>query len=347
MSIYSNIISSNKNINFTILCTQLEEISKKFDFENVILKKNPFKQINIFNKILSIIFVYLYIKFNKNKFHVIEYFTLPFISVRKSINVVTIHDLRKIYFSELFIINLIFKLIYKILLSTADKIIAVSETAKNELQRYFNFKNIIVSYNAISEEYHKKVNSSELLKIKKKYKLPKKFIISVGHLEKRKNFLRLIDAVKILKDNNININLIIVGQKSDQFEKIIRRVKKFNLKSNIKIFSKVDDYELLCFYKLSKLFVYPSLYEGFGIPTLESMSTNLPIVLSNSDIFREITSSKYCYFDPNDPLSIANKIRFVLNDPLIKKNMVRFGKKRIKKFKPSYISNKIIRSILK
>ena len=176
--------------------------------------------------------------------------------------------------------------------------------------------------------------------------MPKKFIISVGHLEKRKNFLNLIKAINILKKNNINIKLIIVGQISDQFKIINDELERLNLNSYVKIFSNLNDYELKCFYRLAELYVYPSIYEGFGIPMLECMALNLPMVLSRKEIFMEITKGKYQYFDPHDPLSIANKINFVVNNVSMKKKMISYGQKRLKVFDQNYQAKKLINSII-
>ena len=178
--------------------------------------------------------------------------------------------------------------------------------------------------------------------IKKKYKLPKKFIITVGHQEKRKNYLRLIKAIKILKKNDKNIFLVIVGQKADETENIYNLVKSLNLNSNIKIFSNLNDFELRCFYKLADLFVFPSIYEGFGIPILESMAANTPMVISNTEVFREITLDQGAYFDPFDPLSIATKIKYVLSEKNLKNRLINFGKKRVKLFTLSSQKKNII-----
>lgn len=346
LSIYREMIANYKNVKFTLIYTDFKDIKKEFNFPNVNFKKNPFSQSNLILKILSVFYVYFYLTYSDKKFDVVEHFTLPFIKIRGSINVVTIHDLRKIFFSNFFLTNIFFRIVYKIFLSSVDKIIVVSFSAKKELMQYFKFKNIIVSYNVITENYKKKIKQDYLIKIKKKYKLPKRFLISVGHLEKRKNFVNLIKAIKILKENKLNLNLIIIGQKSDETENIFNEIKNLKLSSNVRIFSNLNNDEVLCFYSLADIFIYPSLYEGFGIPMLESMASKLPIVLSNTQVFREITKNKYFYFDPNDPLSIANKIKFVFSDMFIRQNMVNYGQKRIKIFNPSVQAKKIYSNVI-
>ena len=153
--------------------------------------------------------------------------------------------------------------------------------------------------------------------------------------------MRLISAIDILKKDGHNIKLIIIGQKADETKKINRLIIKLNLSQNIKIFSNLNNFEVRCFYKLASLFVFPSIYEGFGVPLLEAMASSLPMVLSNTEVFREITQNKYSYFDQYDSLSIANRIKFVLLNKALQKKMIIYGKKRIVYFSAKVQSNQI------
>ena len=257
---------------------------------------------------------------------------MPFFSIINCKSVFTIHDLRRIYFSKIFYKRIFYKIFFKFFLNKASKIIVVSEGIKNELLRYFNNLKVKVIYNTIDPKLFSKITKKQIKTIKKKYNLPSKFLITVGHQEKRKNYLRLIKAIKILKYNDRNISLIIIGQKADETENIQKLINHLKLNSNIKIFSNLNDFEVRCFYKLADVFVFPSVYEGFGIPILESMAANIPMAISNTEVFREITLGQSIYFDPFDPLSIATKIKYVSSDKYLKQKLVNFGKKRIKTF---------------
>ena len=112
------------------------------------------------------------------------------------------------------------------------------------------------SYNTINLKLFRRISKKDLNLVKKKYKLPSKFIISVGHQETRKNYLRLIKAVKILNEDKQNINLIIVGQKANETHDINKLIEDLNLSSRVKIFENLSDYELRCFYRLANLFVF-------------------------------------------------------------------------------------------
>lgn len=332
LGLYSELIKKNKNKNFLIIYTSFTEVRRYFNYPNVTFKKNKFNQDNYIKKIFSILYIYFFTLLNSKKIRSIEFFTLPFLKIKKCYNIFTIHDLRRIYFSESIFIKFLYKFFFSFFLRSADNIIVVSHSIKKEILSYFNKLKVSVIYNTIDYSSFKKINNKNLIKIKKKYNLPEKFILCVGHLERRKNYIRLIKAINILNQDKEKINLVIVGQKSSETQKIQNIIEELKLKKNIKIFNKLNDFEVRCFYKLSSLFVFPSTYEGFGIPILEAMASKTPMVLSNTDVFREITENKYIYFDQYDPLSIAQNIKLVLGDKKLQKKMINYGNKRIISF---------------
>ncbi len=332
LKLYSELIKSSKKKNFLIIYTSFNDVKNYFNYPNVTFKKNNFYQDSYLKKIISIFYVYFFIKLNSKKIKTAEYFTLPFFNPIKCKSIFTIHDLRRIHFSNTFYKKIVYKIFFKFFLNKANKIIVVSEAIKKEILHYFNNLKVKVIYNTIDPKLFLKISKRQINLIKKKYNLPSKFIIAVGHQEKRKNYLRLIKAIKILKNNDKNISLVIIGQKADETEKIYKLIDQLQLNSNITIFSNLDDLEVRCFYKLAEIFVFPSLYEGFGIPILESMAANTPMAISNTEVFREITLGQSIYFDPFDPLSIATKIKYVLSEKSVKQKLVNFGKKRMNTF---------------
>ena len=333
LNFYTELVLKEKKKTFIIIYTSEDNLKPFVNFQNVEFKKNPIHQDNYFKKLLSIIYVTVFSNYNSNKINTIEFFTLPFYRLSKSKNIITIHDLRKLFFSKFFLNKFFLNFFYKIFLKKIDRIIVVSNSIKKEILNLTGNLNVSVIYNTIDEKFFQKINSKKLLSIKKKYNLKKNFLLTVGHQEKRKNFIRLIKAIYILKKDIKNIQLIIIGQKSDQSVKIRKLIYDLDLDKNVKILSNLEDSEVRCFYRLSKLFVFPSIYEGFGIPILESMASKLPMVLSNIEVFREITENQYEYFDEFDPLSIANKIKFVLNQKKIRDKMIIYGIKRVNFFR--------------
>lgn len=342
VTLYAELIKVNKDKQFFIVHTpDYKEVKKIFNFKNVSFVNNPISQENYLKKLVSVIYIFFYIKIKFRKLSAVEYFTLPFLKTNNCKNIFTIHDLRKIYFSNFFINKIAFKFFFKYFLKKVDKVIVVSKSMKLEMSKIFGKLDMSVVYNTIDKKSFEKISKKEIFIVKKKYNLPKKFILSVGHLEKRKNYLRLIEAIHILKKTKYDVKLFIIGQKADETHKISLLIKKLKLQSNVKVISNLNDYEVKCFYKLAKLFVFPSIYEGFGIPILESMASKLPIVLSDTKVFREITENKYSYFDQYDPLSIANNIKFVLMNREIQKKMIKYGNRRINYFSLNFQKKKL------
>ena len=333
LNLYSGLIKANKNKQFFIIhSTYYTEVKKILNYRNVSFIRNPISQENYLIKLISVIYIFFYIRVKFKKLSAVEYFTLPFFRISNCKNIFTIHDLRKVYFSDFFLNKIAFKFFFKFFLKKVDKIIVVSRAMRKEMSENFGKLDMSIIYNTIDKKSFRDISIKDINFVKKKYNLPKNFILTVGHLEKRKNYLRLIKAIDILKKTNYTVKLFIIGQKADETNKVSNLIKRLDLNKNIKVISNLNDFEVKCFYKIASLFVFPSIYEGFGIPILESMASDLPIILSNTEVFREITQNQYLYFDQYDPLSIANNIKFILMNKDIQKRMIRYGRKRVNYF---------------
>jgi glycosyltransferase involved in cell wall biosynthesis len=210
----------------------------------------------------------------------------------------------------------------KILADKASKIIAISQSTKDDLISLFNINpsKIEVIYLANSIQLHSNV----------KINIPGEFILFVGNRDGYKNFNKFIKAVsKVLKEKH-EISIVCVGGgefKKTEFELFIElgihnRVKQYNLKDNI----------LAEYYSKALAFVFPSLYEGFGIPILEAFACKCPLICSNTSSLPEIAQNGAKYFDPYSEESIYLAIKNVLDDDLEKQLIVRNGSERLKYF---------------
>lgn len=215
----------------------------------------------------------------------------------------------------------------------ADIIIAISEHTKKDLIKYFDCpeNKIKVTPLACDEIFYKKINEVEKNKIVRKYGINKPFIFNLGSLEPRKNTLGLIKAYRLLpKKMQDKYHLVIGGGKGWLNSSIHDYVRKYNLCTNIKTVGYIRDEDLPAFYQSAKCFVYPSFYEGFGIPPLEAMASNCPTLVSNNSSLPEICQEGAIYCKPNDIEDISKKIEQLLissNEGLIKK-----GETQAKKF---------------
>ena len=291
-------------------------------FKNVnFIKTN----INSKNNLLNILKSYFFWRKNLKYYNldIFETFRLPLFYKFSKITILTIHDLRYL-FSKFSGYKKFFNFVYcKIFLRIIDQFIVVSNSTKNELKYKLNFNNVTVIENGIDKHKFKNLNSSLKLKLNFDTQTKNKFIFNVGLFELRKNYLNLIYSIKKLK--NYKIKLIIAGNANSKNELIYKKhlqniIFKNKLNYRVKLLSNLSDDEIKILYKNCSLFIFPSIYEGFGIPVLEAMSFNKNIILSNIPPFREmIKYNKKIFFDPNDPSDIANKINLNLNDSKINK----------------------------
>ena len=272
-------------------------------------------------------------KFLKNeKIDYFEGFNLPSIQNPTGKTFHTIHDVRGIYKEFSTWEHIISKPAHIRSLRRVDSIITVSETMKAEILKLCPDADISVIYNGLNHKNFANVQQDTVDKIKKELNLPSEFILSVGHFEHRKNYLNLIDAVNILKKLKFKIPLVIVGNDNGTKKIIDKKISQENLSDLVHIHSNLTDAEVQVLYKTCNLFIFPSTYEGFGIPILESMAMNTPIILSDLKVFKEITQNKGIYFNPHDPNDIAKCIKETLMDEDLLNDMKHYGLTRVKDF---------------
>jgi glycosyltransferase involved in cell wall biosynthesis len=231
-----------------------------------------------------------------------------------------------------------FQRILKNSLTSLDLVVTVSNSMLNEIYPYCDNTPICVVPNGVDVDYYRTPPSGdELMAFQKKYFLPEGFILTIGHLEKRKNYLRLIEAMASLQKLGRNCNLVIIGNNSGYRSVINKQIAKYGLQCRIKILSGLTDAEIKCAYWLCQLFVFPSVYEGFGIPVLEAMAVGRPLALSDIPVFREITENQGIYFDPTDAESIASVVDQIMSSEREQSRIISYGHTRIASFDYSEI----------
>ena len=205
----------------------------------------------------------------------------------------------------------------------ADAIITISKNTKSDLMNYYNIPSskIFVTHLGVNLESIK--FSSNIIK--------DPYILYVGDRKRYKNFITLLKAYCISKKINQNFKLVLFGG-GKLFNSELDIIRKFNIKKNsILQFSGTDE-DLSSFYKYSNLFIFPSKYEGFGLPLLEAASKNCPIACSDLKVFKEIMGDSVQYFDPNSTDSIIYNLEKILFSESLKKELADKALKRINNF---------------
>ncbi|MEZ5503148.1 MAG: glycosyltransferase family 1 protein [Halioglobus sp.] len=261
-----------------------------------------------------------------------EVFSLPVVTSPTGLTVVTVHDIRGLQPASGLTERAVYKVYLARSLCRADHIITVSEAMKRELTGLCPGIPVSVIHNGIDPHSYRAVTDAELALVRDRYRLPREFVLAVGHFEARKNYLRLIDAMALLRDRGRVCPLVIVGNDSGLRRQVSARARSRGLGNDVILLGGLTDQEVRCIYRLCHLFVFPSAYEGFGIPALESMAAGKPMALSDIPPFREITQDTGVYFPHDNVELMANAIENVLDSNSERDRQVAYGNQRVQAF---------------
>ncbi len=267
------------------------------------------------------------------------------LSIKKSgiKTVVTIHDLIYLKYPEYF--GLINRKIYewkaKTACETADLIIAVSEQTKTDLIQYFQVspQKIKVVYQGCDPAFRVQQNEAVKKAVRLKYNLPSKFILQVGTIEARKNLLL---TVKALKNIPANVFLVVVGRQTDYINLIKNYLVKEALQNRVLFLSTVSFRDLPAIYQLAAVFVYPSRYEGFGIPIVEALCSGTPVVAATGSCLEEAGGPDSLYIDPDDDASFTAQINLILQNDQLKSKMKTKGLEYSLRFEEKNIAQNLM-----
>ena len=253
--------------------------------------------------------------------------------------IVTIHDLiferypqfysffdRKIHFWK-----------FKKSVEMADLVIAISEQTKKDIVKFLKIpeEKIRVVYQGCHQAFKEKPNEEFLLQIQKKYNLPHRFILNVGTIEERKNLLSVIRALA-----GTEIPLVVIGKRTKYYKKIEREIKEN--KVEIYFLEGLSMIELAGVYRLADIFIYPSLFEGFGIPIIEALFSETVVITSNLSCLPEAGGKDSVYINPMDICDIRAKIKFLWDNESERKYRAEKGLEFVQKFSDEEIAKNLI-----
>ncbi|HZL95830.1 MAG TPA: glycosyltransferase family 1 protein [Vicinamibacterales bacterium] len=216
----------------------------------------------------------------------------------------------------------------------SDRILTVSEASKRDILHFFNVKpeKIVVVYNAIDEHFSAAPSEEQVARIRERYQLDHKFVLYVGNIKPHKNLVRLIEAFSQLRRTHDDLKLLIIGDEISKLPALRRAVHRHKLHKFVRFLGYLKDDTLTVLYRLASVFVFPSLYEGFGLPPLEAMASGTPVVTSNVSSLPEVTGDAAVLVDPYDVDSISDGMRRILDDPRLAEELRIKGLKRAREF---------------
>ncbi len=261
-------------------------------------------------------------------------------------SVVTIHDLIFIRFPQFysFFDRKIHYYKFKKSARKADLIIAISEQTKKDIVQFLdiNESKIKVIYQGCQAVFKKEYTNVEKEAVKQKFQLPNKFVLNVGTLEERKNALTVVKAIK-----DLDVNLVLIGKETAYTATIHEYIKTNKMEGRVHFLKGLQPEELAMIYQLASVFVYPSVFEGFGIPIIEALYSKTPVITNKNGVFPEAGGPDSLYIEPYNTADLSQKINLIITNETLASEITQKGFEFVQKFNDEEIAKEILGCYLK
>ena len=267
------------------------------------------------------------------------------IGIRKSgiRSVVTIHDLIFLRHPEFYnwVDTKIYAWKFRQTLREADHVIAISECTKRDILYYGDIdeQKISIVYQSFAPRFSVEVSEEQRTQVRSAYQLPQRYILNVGSIEARKNILQAVQALPLLPDD---VALVMVGRHTPYTDQVLQYVREHHLEERVRVLHGVPDEHLPMLYALAESFVYPSVYEGFGIPIIEAISCGLPVVACLGSCLEEAGGPDSLYVQPGNVEAMAAAIRLTLVGAEGRELRIENSKKYIRRFSGCNVADQVV-----
>lgn len=223
----------------------------------------------------------------------------------------------------------------------ADRIIAISECTKRDVMLFGGVPadRIDVIYQSCGTRYKMREGEKKMQEVHTAYMLPERYIVSVGTIEERKNVLLAVKAMRLLPDD---VSLVIVGRPTPYCERVKRYVAQNGLERRVKFLHGVPADDMPAIYQMAEASVYPSRYEGFGLPVIEAIQSGLPVVACTGSCLEEAGGNATLYVDPDDVYAAAKAMRLTLKDAPGRDERIEAGRQYIARFENSDTARQVL-----
>lgn len=256
--------------------------------------------------------------------------------------VVTIHDLIYLRLPEYYpqIDRKIYNQKFRHACKVATRIHAISEQTKQDLMSYFFVpeEKIRVIYQSINPVFFDRAEDERKQALRKKYQLPQKFVLSVGTIEPRKNLLGLLEGMTLAKTY---IPLVVVGKVTEYQYKVRKFIESDLNRLEVFFLSKISDEELAVLYQMAEAMVYPSFFEGFGLPVAEAQASGCPVISSYTSSLPEVGADAVLYVNPEKPEEIGKALEKVLSDQELRTSLIEKGRINAQRFTPATFARQL------
>ncbi len=252
---------------------------------------------------------------------------LPFGIHRTPIkSVITIHDLIFLEHPELYkpFDRYVYRKKVEYGAKAANRIIAVSGQTKQDIMRFLNVdeSRIRIVYQGCNRQFYSRVSEESRRQARHQFNLPANYLLYVGTIEERKNLLKIVQA---MHEGNIDFPLVVIGRKTAYYNQVKNYLDKHRMKQ-VLFLENVQSSDLPAIYQGSRGFIYPSSYEGFGIPILEALNSGIPVITSAGGCLEETAGKGGIFIDPQDREEMIDAIRRVLEDTALRERLIREGR---------------------
>ena len=261
-------------------------------------------------------------------FHAPHYVLPPLVQCR---SVVTIHDCIHLMFPQYLPNRLAYtyaRTSIRLAARRATRILTVSESSKRDILRFVDTEpdKIDVIYNAYDDRFAIDPREEDVVRVRERFQLESEFVLYAGNVKPHKNLERLIEAFHLVRKRGLDhLKLVMIGDEISKYTALRRAVHHYQLHKYVRFLGYLPEVTLAVMYRLAGVFVFPSLYEGFGLPPLEAMASGTPVVTSNVSSLPEVAGDAAILVDPYDPRSIADGIYRVLSDERLRRDLRRKG----------------------
>lgn len=267
------------------------------------------------------------------------------INIRKSgiPSVVTMHDVIYRRMPECY--NLTDRIIYDFKYGracrNATRIIAVSERTKRDVMEFYGIgdEKIDVVYQGCDDIFRQRLSNNRIAGIKEKYEIRTPYIIQVGSIERRKNAMVSVKALSRLPQE---YRLILVGRKTAYLDKVMKEAASLGVSGRVKVLDSVVFKDLPALYQGAAAAVYPSRYEGFGIPVLEALNSRIPCIAAKGSCLEEAGGDNGIYIDPDDPRALAEALTLVINEKTVRTALIEEGLRHAARFSNADIPERLM-----
>lgn len=258
-------------------------------------------------------------------------------------SIVTIHDLIFKYYPDYFpfLDRKIYDWKFRYACEHADSIIAISESTKADIIKFYDVEaeKISVIYQTCGEQFKQILHPEKRQKIIQKYELPSIFLLYVGSIIPRKNLLKIVQALPLLP-KSLDIPLVVIGDGKAYKQEVLEYIKVHKLTARV-LFPKVNYQDLAALYQQASVFLYPSVYEGFGIPILEALYSKTPVITCTNSSLSEAGGKGAYYVEPQVE-SIAEGIEKVLSDTSWRQQLLHAGQQHLTKFDSARLTQQLV-----